>query len=721
MEAKIIFLEISPRLPYLKTNITDYFTISFLQNDSFVKIDDLENYLNKKDPIIIPIMNISQKQIHFYLIKNGINIIGMGEIPLINTTKWFALKEFTTNKKNSEEKHLTISNNNEISQQIINSYNIKFKLSVDINGNNIEDLNNNLNSLHKTISKDINTDSNSYSISNTCSNSKIPQTNKSKDVLLTKNNNILLKSKNTNYKKIDMYKKNNSNNCTLFSSINNNLLRNQTEKKFVNITNSEKKARIFSFNNYYDISNNCKEKDNFPTEKSSCKNMLSLTNNKKENKNINKDISIKKKKILKTIEKLSNISNINDSFKIRGQCTSPKNDILSYKKFKNNPKTKTIIRNIDSWKKNLFWTQNERKEKEKEKNNIKKNLNQENLNNNSFKKIEDVIIDQNFKNEIKNDEFLASTNNNNNNSLISSFCSSTYNYFYEIANEDNHILFNLSDQIDDILVNEFNNKKNELLKEYTPNLNGSIKNSSLFREYQRYIYKIIELEYEYQKQYKGLYNNSIKYKESINLFKLLYLQTIKKKNKLNYIKTSSSIRDNIKELINPSFKLFNNSRIKLISNSQIPFWNNLMFVENENSQTNIPKESEKKMILVQIFLNICQKKNKYFNSLSKKCYNDIKRKYCKERENKVIKTYYTRYCSPSKFNQINQNDSSLNMKKFSTKNYFYPSENMKNSKNKIKSNINSNFKKEGLLIEGNKTSSLFNKKIKKNKRIEDEK
>ena len=712
MEVKIIFHEISPRLPYLKTNITDFFTISFLQNNSFVKIDDLENYLNKTEPIILPIMNISQKEIHFYLIKNGINIIGMGEIPLINATKWFDLKEFSANKKNSEEKLSTISNNDDISQQIINSYNIKLKLSVNIIRNNNEDSNNNLNSLLNTISKEIIADSNSNSISNTCSNSKIPPINKSKDVLLTKKNNILLKSKNKKYKKIEMYKKNNSNNCTLFSSINNNLLRNQTEKKFTNITGSEKKTRIFSFNNYYDNSNNYKEKDNFPTEKSSYTNMLSLANNKKETKDINNDISIKRKKILKTIKKLSNISNITDSFKIKRQCTSPKNDILSYKKHSNNSKAKTIIRNIDSWKKNLFWTQNEKQEKEKEKENIEKKIKQENLNNNSFKKIEDVIIDQNFKNEIKNDEFLASTNNNNN-SLISSFCSSTYNYFYETANEDNHILFNSSDQIDDILVNEFNDKKNELLKEYALNFIGSVKSDLLFSELQKFIYKIIELENEYQKRYKDLYNNSIKNKEYINLFKLLYLQTIKKKNKLNYVNTSSSLRDNKIELINPSFKLFNNSRINLISNSQIPFWNNLMFIENENNQTYIPKENGKKIMLVQIFLNICQKNNKYFNSLSKKCYNDIKSKYCKEKENKVIKTYYTRYCSPTKFNQINQNDSSLNMKKYSTKNYFYPSENMKNSKNKIKSYKNSNFKKEGLVIEGYKTSSLFNKNVKK--------
>ena len=712
MEVKIIFHEISPRLPYLKTNITDFFTISFLQNNSFVKIDDLENYLNKTEPIILPIMNISQKQIHFYFIKNGINIIGMGEIPLINATKWFDLKEFSANKKNSEEKLSTISNNDDISQQIINSYNIKLKLSVNIIRNNNEDSNNNLNSLLNTISKEVIADSNSNSISNTCSNSKIPPINKSKDVLLTKKNNILLKSKNKKYKKIEMYKKNNSNNCTLFSSINNNLLRNQTEKKFTNITSSEKKTRIFSFNNYYDNSNNYKEKDNFPTEKSSYTNMLSLANNKKETKDINNDISIKRKKILKTIKKLSNISNITDSFKIKRQCTSPKNDILSYKKYSNNSKAKTIIRNIDSWKKNLFWTQNEKQEKEKEKENIEKKIKQENLNNNSFKKIEDVIIDQNFKNEIKNDEFLASTNNNNN-SLISSFCSSTYNYFYETANEDNHILFNSSDQIDDILVNEFNDKKNELLKEYTLNFIGSVKSDLLFSELQKFIYKIIELENEYQKRYKDLYNNSIKNKEYINLFKLLYLQTIKKKNKLNYVNTSSSLRDNKIELINPSFKLFNNSRINLISNSQIPFWNNLMFIENENNQTYIPKENGKKIMLVQIFLNICQKNNKYFNSLSKKCYNDIKSKYCKEKENKVIKTYYTRYCSPTKFNQINQNDSSLNMKKYSTKNYFYPSENMKNSKNKIKSYKNSNFKKEGLVIEGYKTSSLFNKNVKK--------
>ena len=94
MEAKITIIEISPRLPYLKTVVTDSFSISFLYDDNIIKIEDLESYLSKSEPPYISLPNISQSYIYFYLLKNGKYIMGIGEIPLVNSVKWYNLKEF---------------------------------------------------------------------------------------------------------------------------------------------------------------------------------------------------------------------------------------------------------------------------------------------------------------------------------------------------------------------------------------------------------------------------------------------------------------------------------------------------------------------------------------------------------------------------------------------------------------------------------------------------
>ena len=91
MEAKITIIEISPRLPYLKTVITDSFSISFLYDDNIIKIEDLESYLSKSEPPYISLPNISQSYIYFYLLKNGKYIMGIGEIPLVNSVKWYNL------------------------------------------------------------------------------------------------------------------------------------------------------------------------------------------------------------------------------------------------------------------------------------------------------------------------------------------------------------------------------------------------------------------------------------------------------------------------------------------------------------------------------------------------------------------------------------------------------------------------------------------------------
>ena len=86
----------------------------------------------------------------------------------------------------------------------------------------------------------------------------------------------------------------------------------------------------------------------------------------------------------------------------------------------------------------------------------------------------------------------------------------------------------------------------------------------------------------------------------------------------------------------------------------------------------------------------------YFNSLSKKCYNDIKNKYLQIQNSQLVKSNDHQYYSPSKDNNINHNSSSLQLKKSSTKSNCYtmsPNENyMKTPKNKFNSKKSGNIK-----------------------------
>ena len=68
----------SPRIPYLKHEITDTFFFFFIYEDKIIKIEDLESYINKQKFISILISNNIKNQMNFYLIRNSTNIIGFG-------------------------------------------------------------------------------------------------------------------------------------------------------------------------------------------------------------------------------------------------------------------------------------------------------------------------------------------------------------------------------------------------------------------------------------------------------------------------------------------------------------------------------------------------------------------------------------------------------------------------------------------------------------------
>ena len=724
MEVKIIILGMSPRLPYLKNDITDSFSMSFLYNDNIIKIEDLETNINKGEPINISFPDNFQKEINFCLIRNGTQIIGMGEIPLVNCIKWFNLTKLTSkelnfgninskigdtniNNLNKDKNNATSSSkNNDLFQEIINSYNIKFNFSIEIINNNENTISKN-NLLQKSISLKGSVDSGSNSIANTCSNSKTPKMMKNTSInLIPKNNNTLVKNNNTCFKKIDLYQKNKNNNSTLFSSINNKLLRNQTEKKLFH--KKEKKGKIFSFNDYYDINFNSNTNTDIGVEndsKSNKTNIFNLTNCKNENTH---DIFNKRKKLPTNIEQFTNTDNLNHSSKLLNELIIHKKNFVSNKKYKNKSNKKLTFKN-----KNLF-------DKSVKNISIKPKMQEDiNINNTSFKKIEDVIIDQNFKNEIKNDELIGFTSNNS--SIISSFYS-TKNIFFNSTNENFNIDSNK--ERDDILVIYFNDKKNDFFQKYNSAKIKLIQSNLLLLEFHSFLNKIIELGNDYQIKYKELYLNLIQYKQYIDLFKFLYLKTLKKKNKLDYIKSSLLIEENKNKLINIGISFYS-SRKKIISEYKIPFWENILSFNNKTKSSNTNKNNRKKNELIKIFINICEKNEKYFNSLSKKCYNDIKSKYMEElnQNNNLIKSYDCKYYSASKTKPLNHNSSSNQIKIFKGKNNIFsmlPSQienNMKTPKNKYISQKSYNIGKNKISSFKNINPSNKNKKSQKNLRF----
>ena len=712
MEVKILIIEISPRLPYLKSDITDSFSISFLYGEKLVKIEDLESYLGKPEPIYITISNISsQNYIYFYLLKNGKHIMGMEQLPLLNNVKWFTLKEFNNkelifnNFNNEIMKGINLDSlNKEIFSlgSLFNSNNlyqgnnnIKCKISVDIINCNNENSYNKKNILKNSISLKGSADSNSNSnsISNTCSNSKTPKN--IKNALLNKNNIVLLKNNNSHYKKIDIYSNNKTNNSTLFYSINNRLLRNQTEKKITH--ENKKREKVLSFNDYYDINlNNNTESCVFNQSQAIFKKKdLNFTESKK---NKNSNIFKKRNKIITAVEQLSyQNDNINNSSKLLKEI--PKKHYFSNKKINYKSCKNITIKNKEIAENNPFINYN----------NIKGKLKVQkvrNINNNSFKKIEDVIIDQNFKNEIKKDELLGITSNNT--SIISSFNSTKNNNFYNPNNSE--YIFNINND-DDITLKNFNNKINEFFNNYTYEYIKSINNNLLFLELHCFINKIIIFKNEYQKEYINLYHKFISNKNILKLFKFLYLITLKRIFKLKYRTLSLSSKDNKNRLINEGIELFETSRNKIIYKKDIPFWTQLLCCNNNNKKNNIIHSSNRiKNELIKIFLDICQRNENFFNSLSKKCYNDIKYKYMNNQNSNFVKSYDKKYYKPSAYNKLN-NSPSISINKISTKTNFYPENIKKNSKNKY---ISKKFsQKEGLIIEQNKISSYNNKNYKK--------
>ena len=117
MEAKIRIVEISPKLKCFKNNPKDIISISFISDNYSVIIEDIEKAIISNDKIIINLKEIKQSKnknifqpIKYTLIRNNNNIITTGEFTPTEGVKWYNLNEIKNNM--SKESLITSSTSN---------------------------------------------------------------------------------------------------------------------------------------------------------------------------------------------------------------------------------------------------------------------------------------------------------------------------------------------------------------------------------------------------------------------------------------------------------------------------------------------------------------------------------------------------------------------------------------------------------------------------------
>ena len=430
MEAKIRIVEISPKLKLFKNNPKDIISISFISDNYSIKIEDVEKAINSNDKFIInlkELKNIKNKNIiqpiKYSLIRNNNYIIGTGEFIPSEGIKWYKLNEINNNI--SKESLITSSTSNG-----------------NIKNNNV---------IVSRRAHNLSDSHNSYAnepLNNILSKNNINQVN-NRSVITT----VKIKFSINIYNKKTINKKVSFNNNHYNSIINNNYTKEPSE-------NSSKYDEIL-FDKEKDIFN---DEDLTITEsdmsKLNTKTKLTTASKKINNQKI-LSTGICSKKFSKKNNFNSNqiqaepgdnilggnpINNkmISNTIYNNSKIMSPKrkiNNLTNKKQFNEDRRMKTSInfnirRNLDN--KEIM---NDNKCLNKNNNDIRRKIN-------SCENIEDEILDQNFKNYLKNDEILKANlsrnnsfnnitqNNNNNNNNSSLKVSQNYQNTYVNNNND---------------------------------------------------------------------------------------------------------------------------------------------------------------------------------------------------------------------------------------------------------------------------------------------
>ena len=402
MDAEILILEVTPKLKYFKNNLNDIISICFIADNYSIKKEDVEKSIVNKEKIIIPFKEAKNKTIKCSLIKNN-NIIGKGEFIPVEGLKWYTLDD--TKNSTSIESLITSSTSNT---------NIK-------SGENLKNKKNNMNS---------NVFCNSPDFTNTHYNNYENNYFSSKNILNKVNNSAIssiIKIKlsiKLSYKKV----KNSINMNHYDIKIKNN---NYTKELTINSSKEEdfffnKKDDIFLeddltiVNTEINSTTNRKNKMNTTISKRHYKNYSkhsfpSRILFSKNKININKNQIIftpnsfnpNNNNLMNSLNSKTIANSVNNSKAMSPKIPKLKNSIINTKRlFNEDKRTKTS---------NGFYLIKKEEGKENEQEKI-----------NSYENFEDEILDQNYKEHLKNDEILK-VNISRNNSYYSFIQNNTYN------------------------------------------------------------------------------------------------------------------------------------------------------------------------------------------------------------------------------------------------------------------------------------------------------
>ena len=633
MNVYIEILEISPRIKYIKNNPTETLSLLLNSGSNSLKINDLEKAIKEQQKINLLIS--PRSAIKLSLIRNNTTVIGITEFMPANETKWLNIKESKNNYRN--ENLLTISN-----QKVKNDC------------LNIENYNEKYNNYYL------------YTIKNTTidTNSSIQKYNQKSTINLgdTCINNIKIKILMRIEPKPGKKVNKNIKSSTSLTRGNSQIIFNVCDKNKV-------------INKYTEHNNNISMKD--------------IDEISKKNSNVIADSSLKLRKKLKNAKSTSSIKlSLNqftpsNKFSLNAIYTNINSN--NKKKLNKNNDNKSLLDTKQKTQYN-FNTKKSYLNEDNEKNII---INQNYYNNTitfetNNKKIEDLIIDNNFKDKLKADEIINPSNfhmtnsktidtgnvNINNDSLlktttyqqnlnpinnpinreilkgISSFNNLSLlnkektgtklkekrnnsalnipntNYDYplnnNIDNNRNYIKSLISYHDDDIIKN-FERIKNDTIIYYTNEYLNSINDDVLLLELNLFIDKILNLKFEYQKEYKYFLRSYIKYKNFIKYTQKKYINIMKKNNKLQTKKSNFNFSNINSDLFNlENEKLFLSVK-PILDNNEKNIWNNLL---NNGIIQNINDTKKKK--LNNLFLFICDKNVGCLNSLAKKYYLDMK-------------------------------------------------------------------------------------------------
>ena len=621
MNVNVEILDISPKTNHLKSNQAE--TISMLlKYEKNVLNYDLEKVL--KDQQKINLLINPNNTIKLILLRNNSRIIGLTDFYPSFGIRWLTIKG-SKNIHNTENS-LAISCENIKIENFIDKSNLT---------ENYNTIKNNIIDISTSFAKGKSTKSSNH----------IPDSIINNNIRIKIKTSMKIKSKN----KIKINKNIYSKSPATLTRGRSNIIINPTPKN--STTNKHHK------NNHASMKN-IKEKINMD-------NLLRIKKNLK-NTNSSSSIKLSLNQIISENDKIS--LNLKDTLLNSNKNNKSKS---KFKKVKDNemtlneqPKQKT--QNNFYVRKPLMSLENEKNENNKNNNYYNNTITIETNN----KKIEDLIIDNNFKNKLKLDEIINPSSfilsntqtisvydKNNDNSMLKSNQDKNINLINKeisksisslnninILNDENMNKNNCSMISSEIknnssnysissdeneIMNNFETLKNDVIIYYTKEYLKSINDDMLLLEVILIIEKILQLKLEYQKQYTTLFNKFKKYKNNMIITKHKSINIIKKNNKLQLIKTKLDFKKNNINLFvgNKQYLL---SQRQLLDNQGTDIWNNLL-------KNKISDESEiiKKDKIINLFIEICEKNVNCLNSLTKRYYIDLKKKNELKNKNKV--------------------------------------------------------------------------------------